>query len=137
MTTINLEKAAQEFDAVSGALKERIVLCAGTGCVAQGALKIRDAIAAKIEEAGINAEIVLEKKESAKWQVQQISESKTRHNHEKRYHFGRGRRTRHPFHCSRHRHGCHRLGPLSETGGGPRHEPARRGCPFGPADRRP
>jgi len=61
MTITDLDKKGQDFDAVNDALKERVVLCAGTGCVAQGALKIRDAIAAKIEEAGVNAEIVLEK----------------------------------------------------------------------------
>ena len=63
---IDLEKSAQDFKAVDEALKERIVLCAGTGCVAQGALKIREALVKKIESLGLNVEVSLEKHVTAK-----------------------------------------------------------------------
>lgn len=57
----DLEQIARAFADASETVKERIILCAGTGCVAQGALEIRDAIVEQLKERNVSASVVLEK----------------------------------------------------------------------------
>lgn len=55
MATVDLKKTAKEYDALNSKLDKRVVICAGTGCVANGALKVRDAFIEAFKNAGIRA----------------------------------------------------------------------------------
>jgi NADH-quinone oxidoreductase subunit F len=59
-TTVNLEKMAAAFETGIKAVKRRIVLCAGTGCVANGSLEVRDELVKELKTAGVNVEIELD-----------------------------------------------------------------------------
>jgi NADH-quinone oxidoreductase subunit F len=66
MTTVNKAKAelverAEKYGAKTAGVKRRIILCAGTGCVANGALKVRDRLVEKLAKLGKNVFIELEK----------------------------------------------------------------------------
>ncbi|HOB74616.1 MAG TPA: NADH-ubiquinone oxidoreductase-F iron-sulfur binding region domain-containing protein [Phycisphaerae bacterium] len=50
---IDLERIAEEYGNARKALARRITICAGTGCVANGALKVFDAFVEKIAAAGL------------------------------------------------------------------------------------
>ncbi len=57
---IDLQQVTADYQAKSAKVDRRIVLCAGTGCVAGGALKLRDALVEEIKKAGMNVGITLE-----------------------------------------------------------------------------
>ncbi|MFA6101383.1 MAG: NADH-ubiquinone oxidoreductase-F iron-sulfur binding region domain-containing protein [Victivallaceae bacterium] len=57
--TIDLEKTSGEYAAAAAAVKCRLILCAGTGCVANGALAVREALAKELETAGLNVKLEL------------------------------------------------------------------------------
>ena len=52
--TENLEKIASDYKAMHDTVTRRMVICAGTGCIANGSLKLYDALLKEIEKAGIN-----------------------------------------------------------------------------------
>ena len=56
MTTpkIDLKKVASDYAKASEKIERRIVVCAGTGCVANGSLKVIDALVEKISAAGLD-----------------------------------------------------------------------------------
>lgn len=60
MTKIDLPKVAAKYAEDSKNIDQRIILCAGTGCVANGALKLRDALVEEISKAGINVGVTME-----------------------------------------------------------------------------
>ncbi|MFP4053075.1 MAG: NADH-ubiquinone oxidoreductase-F iron-sulfur binding region domain-containing protein [Phycisphaerae bacterium] len=64
-TTINLEATADEFRAAAAKTRKRIILCAGTGCVANGALKVHEALLTAIREAGLDAVVELKTHDDA------------------------------------------------------------------------
>ena len=53
--TLDLEQIAQDYKQAESRLKRRITLCAGTGCVASGALAVHDAFVATLAQHGIKA----------------------------------------------------------------------------------
>ena len=57
--TINLKAAAAKYQKDIEALERRIILCGGTGCVANGALKVRDELVKELKKAGLNTKIEL------------------------------------------------------------------------------
>lgn len=57
--TINLETIAAKYQQDIKALERRIILCAGTGCVANGALKVRDELVKELRKAGLDTKIEL------------------------------------------------------------------------------
>ena len=57
--TPDLEKIAAHYKQQVADLKRRVIICGGTGCIANGALKVRDAICAEMEKAGEKAVIDL------------------------------------------------------------------------------
>ena len=57
--TINLESAAAEYKNKISAISRRIVLCAGTGCVANGSLEVRDELVKQLKAAGLDTRIEL------------------------------------------------------------------------------
>lgn len=57
--TIDLEKAAANYEAAAGKLKRRMVLCAGTGCVANGSLVVRDALEKELKAIGADVSLEL------------------------------------------------------------------------------
>ena len=59
-----LEEISTGFNKRNADIVRRIVLCGGTGCVANGALKVRDALVAKLNESGIPAHIELTEDDS-------------------------------------------------------------------------
>ena len=54
-----LEEIKSGYEGRSGGLKRRIILCAGTGCVANGALKVRDELVKQLNAAGEKAVVEL------------------------------------------------------------------------------
>lgn len=61
MEKINLEQIKQDYDKQSARLKRRIIICGGTGCIANGSFRIRDAIIREMEKAGIPVIIEMKK----------------------------------------------------------------------------
>ena len=54
LTTINLEKQAEKYNEKTSPIQKRIVICAGTGCVANGSLQIFKAFEAEIAKRGLD-----------------------------------------------------------------------------------
>jgi NADH-quinone oxidoreductase subunit F len=63
-TTIDLNAIKDQYDKARGKVTRRVILCAGTGCVANGALKVYQAFVDGIKAKGLD--IVTELKEEAK-----------------------------------------------------------------------
>lgn len=56
-----LRAVADKYKELESKVQHRIVFCAGTGCIANGALGVHDALVEKIAERGINALTELKK----------------------------------------------------------------------------
>jgi NADH-quinone oxidoreductase subunit F len=56
----DLEGVSSAYKAAHAAVKRRIVVCAGTGCIANGSLKIYEALRARIAEKGLDVAIELD-----------------------------------------------------------------------------
>lgn len=54
-----LKEIAAKYNNCSNTLKKRVIVCAGTGCVANGSLKIYNELVQKINEAGIDCIVEL------------------------------------------------------------------------------
>ena len=52
--TTQLTEAAAQYARVIAGVKKRIIICAGTGCVASGALEVRDAFVAELNALGLD-----------------------------------------------------------------------------------
>jgi NADH-quinone oxidoreductase subunit F len=52
MSLINLEAIAESYKKSVSKLHRHIIVCGGTGCIANGSLKVRDALQAEIEKTG-------------------------------------------------------------------------------------
>ncbi len=57
---LDLDGVAEAYKASGGLVARRIVVCAGTGCIANGSLKVYDALREEIARAGLKVEIVLD-----------------------------------------------------------------------------
>ncbi|MCE5199095.1 NAD(P)H-dependent oxidoreductase subunit E, partial [bacterium] len=53
-TTIDLAQVAEEYNDASRKAKRRVIVCAGTGCVANGGLKVLKAFVEQIKAAGLD-----------------------------------------------------------------------------------
>jgi len=62
----DLKSIAEKFKANYNSLQRRIIVCAGTGCVANGSLKVYNELVDKIKEAGINCIVELKFEEDNK-----------------------------------------------------------------------
>ncbi len=56
----DLKKIADDYAAADKKITRRIVICAGTGCVANGSLKVRDALVAELKKKNINVSVELD-----------------------------------------------------------------------------
>ena len=63
MKTVDLEKIRDDYKAAAARIQRRIIICAGTGCVANGSLEVRDALAEALKEAGVDVALELKKEE--------------------------------------------------------------------------
>jgi NADH-quinone oxidoreductase subunit F len=63
-TTIDIKQTAQEFAALSKTFEKRITICAGTGCVANGALKVYDELQKEITKAGLPVLVELQNEQT-------------------------------------------------------------------------
>lgn len=57
---LSLEAVAEEYLTAEKAIKRRVVICAGTGCMAGGALKLADAVRRETEQVGLSVVVALE-----------------------------------------------------------------------------
>lgn len=64
--TINLEKVAAAFNDATAKLSRRIVICGGTGCIANGSMKVRDAMAELLRKNKVDVELELTTEENGK-----------------------------------------------------------------------
>ena len=55
---LSLEEIKANYEAKASQLKRRIIVCGGTGCVANGSLNVRDAFEKELTE--LNSKVVLE-----------------------------------------------------------------------------
>ena len=62
--TPDLEQIAANYKKAVAPLKRRVIICGGTGCIANGSMKVRDAICAELEKAGERVEVVLDHHDS-------------------------------------------------------------------------
>ncbi len=53
MTTINLKKIEEDYKKASSHIEKRIVICAGTGCIANGSLLVHEAFKKALADAGL------------------------------------------------------------------------------------
>jgi len=60
MTTINLNQVKETYDKAAARIHKRIIVCAGTGCIANGALLVHKALEDAIQSAGLGLFIELE-----------------------------------------------------------------------------
>ncbi len=60
----DLKKIADAYNAAAGKLSRRIVLCGGTGCVANGALKVRDALVEALRKENIDVIVEMKSEEN-------------------------------------------------------------------------
>ncbi len=56
---VNLERLAADYRAAQGKVARRVVVCGGTGCIANGALKVKAAFEREIRAAGLDVIIEL------------------------------------------------------------------------------
>ena len=61
--TVDLEKIRDDYKAAASKIQRRIIICAGTGCVANGSLEVRDALAEALKKAGVDVTLELRKEE--------------------------------------------------------------------------
>ena len=74
VNSVDLDKIAADYKKAYQNVKRRIIICGGTGCVANGSLDVRDALAKELEKAGID--VILEvKAEDQKKEDTYISKS--------------------------------------------------------------
>lgn len=64
MAIVTLERIAEDFETRKAALAHRIVICAGTGCIANGALELHEALAGIIREKNLPLLLSLRKEDS-------------------------------------------------------------------------
>ncbi len=57
---INLENVARDFQKALDVMDRRITICAGTGCVANGALKVHKALVEQLGQAGLDVKVELD-----------------------------------------------------------------------------
>jgi len=62
---ISLEATKERFEKAAAAHKYHVVICAGTGCVASGSLKVYERFIEAINERGLSYHVTLDKEESA------------------------------------------------------------------------
>lgn len=72
--TENLQKIADGYKARSETITRRMIICAGTGCIANGALKLYDALLEEVKKAGIPVVVEL-KPEDDKGEKSLLSKS--------------------------------------------------------------
>ena len=60
---INISVCAKEYNAKLASMKKRIIICAGTGCVANGSLVFRDALIKELAKNNLNVNTDLENEE--------------------------------------------------------------------------
>ncbi|MGL6195548.1 MAG: NADH-quinone oxidoreductase subunit L, partial [Thermoguttaceae bacterium] len=60
-----LEQLVEQYKQKTSKLARRIIICGGTGCIANGAMKVRDALIAELEKVGEKVEVMLQNEEEA------------------------------------------------------------------------
>ncbi|MGL4943885.1 MAG: NADH-ubiquinone oxidoreductase-F iron-sulfur binding region domain-containing protein [Thermoguttaceae bacterium] len=58
--TQTLEQITESYKKKTSALKRRIIICGGTGCIANGAMKVRDALVTELNKIGEKVEVLLQ-----------------------------------------------------------------------------
>jgi len=61
--TLTLEQRKEQFEQSAAAQKPRIIICAGTGCVAGGSLKIYDRFREELSKRGLKVAVALEQEQ--------------------------------------------------------------------------
>ena len=60
---INLNTTKKEYQDKASALKHRVIICAGTGCVANGALEVYDALVEELKKRNLDVTVALRKED--------------------------------------------------------------------------
>ncbi len=72
---VNLQEIAAKYKNAVKDLKQRIIICAGTGCVANGSLRVRDAFMKELAKAGLAAEMELKFEQEKSFDGTYVSKS--------------------------------------------------------------
>ena len=75
MANIDLNKISEDYNAAMDKVVRRIILCAGTGCVANGALEVRKELIKELEKAGEKVVVEWDHTDSCDTDVNYISKS--------------------------------------------------------------
>ncbi|MGN0904648.1 MAG: NADH-ubiquinone oxidoreductase-F iron-sulfur binding region domain-containing protein [Alphaproteobacteria bacterium] len=59
MAQTNLDQIAEDYNGMHDTVKRRLIICAGTGCIANGSLKLYDELLKEIQKAGIEIAVEL------------------------------------------------------------------------------
>ena len=51
LTAADVEKRIRDYEAKAAKIARRIICCGGTGCVANGSLRVRDALVEELKKA--------------------------------------------------------------------------------------
>lgn len=72
---IDLEKISAEYKAAAKKIRRRIVLCAGTGCVANGSMLVRDALVKALAAANLPVEVEMKAEKEVEAGATYVSKS--------------------------------------------------------------
>ena len=72
---IDLKKIAAEFNDAAAKVSQRIILCGGTGCVANGSMKVRDALVEALKKANVPVEVELKTEKEHNFHGTYVSKS--------------------------------------------------------------
>ncbi len=61
MNRMELERIKNEYLKAKSNVKRRVVLCAGTGCVANGSVKVYEALVEAVKKAGVDVTVTMER----------------------------------------------------------------------------
>ncbi|HOD39292.1 MAG TPA: NADH-ubiquinone oxidoreductase-F iron-sulfur binding region domain-containing protein [Candidatus Wallbacteria bacterium] len=73
LKSVALDKIKNDYEKLEAGIKRRVIICAGTGCVANGSIKIFEALQSKL--AGEKMEVVVELREENKKDALHLSKS--------------------------------------------------------------
>ncbi len=72
---IDLKKIADAYKQAASQLTRRIILCGGTGCVANGSLDVRDALVEGLKKAGVDVEVEIKTEDQHPFHGTYVSKS--------------------------------------------------------------
>ena len=71
LTTLQLNKIKEEFRKRASAAEGRVIVCAGTGCLVNGSLKVYEEFVQSARAAGLNAIVELKSGRTGRFRIEE------------------------------------------------------------------